>query len=292
MAFLEAHRQLRTALTSGPPSGDEARTERQGDEEQDRASVTSEHTIHTTEEKQTEEDTDCLVNRSQNSQEGGPEQDGVVPDPEPIAPQPPASPPRLKTTIYMETVQFLLQNNALQMAQRALAQQLLCPDGGSNGSYHLALARLQLLNSEFCLAEASLEKAVNSSLQHPDVWAFSGHLHYLTGNYGKAEMCYERTLDFVTDASDTHPIYFRLGDIYLQKGQLGELSEAEDALIEANALNNANPEVWGYLSLVCLRLDLQKEALLREITQLQDQVGFGDPSFRTKTTTVIGQDLR
>ncbi|KAJ8002214.1 hypothetical protein DPEC_G00177570 [Dallia pectoralis] len=30
--------------------------------------------------------------------------------------------------------------------------------------------------------------------------------------------------------------------------RLGELTEAEDALTEANTLNNGNPDVWGYLS--------------------------------------------
>ena len=42
--------------------------------------------------------------------------------------------------------------------------------------------------------------------------------------------------------------------------QLGELSEAEDALAEANILNNTDPEVWAYLSLVCLRTGRQVEA--------------------------------
>ncbi|KAJ8398771.1 hypothetical protein AAFF_G00419680 [Aldrovandia affinis] len=310
MAFLEANKQLRATLASSPPSGGEAGPERQRDEvlQQDKESVTSD----------VEEDTESLMNGSKVSQEGGLcVQDGEAPNPEPVVLKPPASSPRLKTTIYMETVQFLLQNNALQMAQRALAQQLLCPDGGPSSSYHLALARLQLLSGEFGCAEASLKEALNGSLQNPDVWALSGHLHYLMGNFSKAEMCYKRTLDFVTDASDTHPIYLRLGDIYLQEGQfekakptylrgcksspscltwlgvgiacyrLGELTEAEDALTEANTLNNAHPEVWGYLSLVCLRtgrqleaeqcykyaikLDLQKETLWQEITELQAQ---------------------
>uniref|UniRef100_A0A8K9XCE8 Cilia and flagella associated protein 70 n=1 Tax=Oncorhynchus mykiss TaxID=8022 RepID=A0A8K9XCE8_ONCMY len=159
----------------------------------------------------------------------------------------------------------------------------------------------------------------------PDVWALFGHIHHLTGEFGKAQECYERTLDFVTDATDTHPIYLRLGSIYLQEGEfqrakttylracksspscltwlglgiacyrLGELTEAEDALTEANILNNGNAEVWGYLSLVCLQtgrrleaeqsykyalqLNLQKEAVLHEIKALQDHVGFGNPCF-------------
>lgn len=33
--------------------------------------------------------------------------------------------------------------------------------------------------------------------------------------------------------------------------------EAEDALSEANALNNANADVWGYLALVCLHVSAQ-----------------------------------
>ena len=77
--------------------------------------------------------------------------------------------------------------------------------------------------------------------------------------------------------------------------QLGELSEAEDALCEANILNNSDPEVWGYLSLVCLGTGRQQEAeqaykyalkvgledpgLLDEIHQTQEEVGFGDPQF-------------
>uniref|UniRef100_A0A4W5MZY8 Cilia and flagella associated protein 70 n=1 Tax=Hucho hucho TaxID=62062 RepID=A0A4W5MZY8_9TELE len=207
----------------------------------------------------------------------------------------------------------------------ALAQELLCPEGGLSSSYHLALARLQLLRAEYGSAESSLKEALNDSFQDPDVWVLFGHIHHLTGEFGKAQECYERTLDFVTDATDTHPIYLRLGSIYLQEGEfqrakttylracksspscltwlglgiacyrLGELTEAEDALTEANILNNGNAEVWGYLSLVCLqtgrrpeaeqsykyalKLNLQKEAVLHEIKALQDRVGFGNPCF-------------
>uniref|UniRef100_A0A2K5YA21 Cilia and flagella associated protein 70 n=1 Tax=Mandrillus leucophaeus TaxID=9568 RepID=A0A2K5YA21_MANLE len=137
--------------------------------------------------------------------------------------------------------------------------------------------------------------------------------------------CYEQTISFVVDASEMHFIFLRLGLIYLEEKEyekakktymqackrspscltwlglgiacyrLEELTEAEDALSEANALNSHNAEVWAYLALVCLKvgrqleaeqaykymikLKLKDEALLAEIHTLQETVSFGNPSF-------------
>uniref|UniRef100_A0A8B9ZLX9 Cilia and flagella associated protein 70 n=1 Tax=Anas platyrhynchos TaxID=8839 RepID=A0A8B9ZLX9_ANAPL len=85
----------------------------------------------------------------------------------------------------------------------------------------------------------------------------------------------ERTISFVADAADMHFVYLRLGSIYLEEKEYGkakqtylqacksspscltwlgvgiacyrleEMGEAEDALSEANALNNRNAEVWA-----------------------------------------------
>ncbi|KAI4878195.1 hypothetical protein NFI96_018270, partial [Prochilodus magdalenae] len=211
-------------------------------------------------------------------------------DPELAVPQQHQSSTRLSTTIYMETVRFLLQNSALQMAQRALAQELLCPDGGPSSAYHLALAHVQLLQGKFSSAETSLQEALGNGFQNPDAWALYGHLQYLRKNYNQAQACYGRALDLVMDPSDAHAVYLRLGFIYLTSREyekakttylracrnspscltwlglghacyrLGELTEAEDALSEANTLNNKNPEVWAYLSLVCLLTGRKLEA--------------------------------
>ncbi|XP_049323581.1 cilia- and flagella-associated protein 70 isoform X1 [Astyanax mexicanus] len=232
---------------------------------------------------------------------------------------------RPNTTIYMEAVKFLLENNALQMAQRALAQELLCPDGGPSSWYYLSLAHLQFLQGQYSSAEISLQEALTDHFQNPDAWALCGHLYYLMKDNKQAVKCYERTLDFVTDSSDPHPVYLRLASIYLQNREyekakstylracrsspscrtwlglgiscyrLGEMTEAEDALAEANILNNQNPEVWAYLALVCLQTGrkleaeqsykytlqckLSDEALLQEIRQLQERFGFGNPCF-------------
>ncbi len=75
--------------------------------------------------------------------------------------------------------------------------------------------------------------------------------------------------------------------------KLSQLEDAEDALSEANILNNKAPEVWAYLSLICLKtnrpleaeqaykysikLNLDNQALLDEIHIMQEQMGFGNP---------------
>lgn len=64
--------------------------------------------------------------------------------------------------------------------------------------------------------------------------------------------CWHQEFDPGCSSLLTLPVVFLL--------QLGELSEAEDALSEANILNNSDPEVWGYLSLVCLKTGRQLEA--------------------------------
>ncbi|KAM3868524.1 cilia- and flagella-associated protein 70 [Diretmus argenteus] len=332
MAFLEAGRQLRAGDTAGHPQLEEDQQEQEEVTVPACQSPSVKPGEEDAEEEEMEEHPDekyCV------DQEG----EGLPPTQSPTGSLssrasrhrqsymagPKSAPPRLTATIYRETVEFLLQNNALQMAQRALAQELLWPDGGLSSSYHLRLARLQLLRADYSSATASLREALQLSHQDPDVWALYGHCHYLTGKFRKAQRCYERCLDLLQQPSDTHPIHLRLGTIYLQEGKfesakavylhacksspscrtwlglgiacyrLEELSEAEDALTEANTLNNMDAEVWGYLALVSLKtgrrleaeqsykyavkLNLQKESILQEIKELQERLGFGNPSF-------------
>ncbi|XP_074658992.1 cilia- and flagella-associated protein 70-like isoform X2 [Tubulanus polymorphus] len=227
------------------------------------------------------------------------------------------------TSIFMQTIEFLLEAKAMPFTERALAHELLLPTGGPTSEYHIAYARLKLQRKEFEEAEESLNEALEQDYQHPDAWALMGHLKYLLGDNEAANECYERTLSFMAQPSETHSIYLRLASIYLHDKKfmeskqtflkackqspscvswlgvgiacyrLNELSEAEDALSEANILNNYDPEVWGYLSLVCLKtgrqleaeqaykyalkLNLQDGDLLNEIRQVQTEVGFGDP---------------
>uniref|UniRef100_A0A8C6GRU3 Cilia and flagella associated protein 70 n=1 Tax=Mus spicilegus TaxID=10103 RepID=A0A8C6GRU3_MUSSI len=233
-----------------------------------------------------------------------------------------AQPP---VTIFMETIRFLMKVNAVQFVHRVLAHELLCPQGGPSCEYYLVLAQTHLLKKDFAKTEEYLQQAAQMDYLNPNVWGVKGHLYFLSGNHAEAKECYERTISFVVDASEMHFIFLRLGHIYLEEKEyenakrtymhackrspscltwlglgiacyrLEELTEAEDALSEANALNNCNAEVWAYLALVCLKvgrqleaeqaykytikLKLKDQALLEEIHTVQEMVGFGNPSF-------------
>ncbi|TFK07443.1 Cilia- and flagella-associated protein 70 [Platysternon megacephalum] len=242
-----------------------------------------------------------------------------------VAPVPLSGLSQPSHTIFMETIHFLMEVNALQFVHRALAHEILCQQEGPSCEYYLVLAQTHLLKKDFSKAEECLREAIQIDYLNPNAWAQKGHLCYLSGNLSEAKECYERTISFVTEASEIHFVYLRLGSIYLKEKEydkakrtymlackkssscltwlgvgiacykLKEIAEAEDALSEANALNNNNAEVWAYLALVCMqggrqleaeqsykyamRLELKNEELLQEIHEVQRMVGFGNPSF-------------
>uniref|UniRef100_A0A8B9IGJ3 Cilia and flagella associated protein 70 n=1 Tax=Anser cygnoides TaxID=8845 RepID=A0A8B9IGJ3_ANSCY len=222
------------------------------------------------------------------------------------------------STIFMKAVEFLMKFNAIQFVHMALAHELL---EGPSCAYYLALARTYLLKEEFSKCEECLCEAARIDFMNPDVWALKGHLCYLKRDLAGAKECYERTISFVVDAADMHFVYLRLGSVYLEEKEYGkakqtylqacknsascltwlgvgiacyrleEMGEAEDALSEANALNNSNAEVWAYLALICLHvsaqpaakpqtgLGLRPAALLQELRAAQQRFGFGNPAF-------------
>ncbi|XP_030337974.1 cilia- and flagella-associated protein 70 isoform X2 [Strigops habroptila] len=251
------------------------------------------------------------------------EEEATAPEAAPKAPSPGSGLGQPPCTIFMKTVEFLIKVNAVQFVHKALAHELLSLQGGPFSEYYLALAQTYLLKEELSKCEECLCEAVRIDCMNPNVWAQKGHLCYLKKDFGEAKECYERTMGFMEDAEDMRFVYLRLGSIYLEEKLYGrakkiyllackdsascltwlgvgiacyrlkEMVEAEDALSEANALNNTNAEVWAYLSLICLRggrhmeaeqcykyvikLGLKNDALLQELRAAQLRFGFGNP---------------
>ncbi|XP_063689121.1 cilia- and flagella-associated protein 70-like isoform X2 [Bolinopsis microptera] len=229
------------------------------------------------------------------------------------------------SSIFLASAATLLELHAYSLVESALSHELLSSPKTLNQEYYLLLAKLHMAKGELTEAESYVKQATVLNHTNPAGWALLGHILYLGGESKGARDNYERTLSYETPAPDTHSIRLRLASIYLQLQQygaakqmfllacrdspscitwlgvgiscyrLGELSEAEQALSEANILNNTDPEVWGYLSLVCLKTSRKLEAeqsykyalrvglkdvdLLGEIKSIQKEVGFGDAGF-------------
>ncbi|XP_032053293.1 cilia- and flagella-associated protein 70 [Aythya fuligula] len=262
-----------------------------------------------------------------------PEEEAPASEAAPEGPPPISGLSQPSCTIFMKAVEFLMKFKAIQFVHMALAHELLA---GSSCAYYLALARTYLLKEDLSKCEECLCEAVRIDFMNPDVWALKGHLCYLKRDFAGVKECYERTISFVVDAADMHFVYLRLGSVYLEEKEYGkakqtylqacksspscltwlgvgiacyrleEMGEAEDALSEANALNNRNAEVWAYLSLICLhvsaqpapkpqpaggrqleaeqcykyavKLGLGPSALLQELRAAQQRFGFGNPA--------------
>ncbi|KAK4469221.1 hypothetical protein MN116_006795 [Schistosoma mekongi] len=192
--------------------------------------------------------------------------------------------------------------------------------------YHLLCARLAMNSYKQDLPEAEFNASlvIEADPESIEAWACLGHLRYISGDLSAARSCFERCLALVTwPPKDQHILLLRLGSIYLQEQKyheakdiylrackncptcatwlgvgkacyrLEELDDAEEALTEANYINNRNPEVWAYLSMICLKTNRRTEAeqsykycikmklndtsLLNEIHTLQLEVGWGNP---------------
>ena len=203
--------------------------------------------------------------------------------------QPPAV-RSIAKSMFMTTAEFLLERNALHFAGMALGHHLVGSEDGINSEYETLLARLALAKSDTIDLLMHTKRAIALNIENIHAWELFSHAQYLMRDISGARGSYERTLASVGELLDPHLVYLRLASIYLEEQsykkardiflhgcrhspsaltwlgvgiscyRLQELGEAEEALAEANILNNLEPEIWAYLCMVCLKTGRQAEA--------------------------------
>ncbi|KAI8802085.1 hypothetical protein BJ742DRAFT_873493 [Cladochytrium replicatum] len=199
------------------------------------------------------------------------------------------------SSMFIQAALFLINCHAGPLAERALAQEVLL--NGPSVEPYLLLSRLEVQRGNFVLAGERIKSALDISQDSPNVWAAQGHLQFIQEQFSDAQFSYETVLSLPNDPNDVALVYNRLGTIYLhmfqktKESHYGKLArtmylrateknpsaacwlgvgraclalqnyeEAEDALSEANILNNRDSEVWVSISTMCIDQDRSFEA--------------------------------
>ena len=85
--------------------------------------------------------------------------------------------PQPESSIWMQTIDFLLEAKAMQFAERTLAHDLLDPLGGPSSRYYICLATLKLQRQLMEEAEEALKEALQFEHQACQVFFLLSNLH-------------------------------------------------------------------------------------------------------------------
>lgn len=145
-----------------------------------------------------------------------------------------------------------------QSLQYATDSQLVSEDPADELQGWIMIAKIQMLgNTDASLIMDALLKSIGISKkltitrlksERPvplEVFIHVSRYLLQYGRYNQARL----TLLYACTIYTSATLFMQLGACLLR---LDELQDAEDALIEANLLDNRHPEIWSYLSLVCL----------------------------------------
>eukprot|EP01105_Mastigella_eilhardi_P026937 TRINITY_DN79_c0_g2_i1.p1 TRINITY_DN79_c0_g2~~TRINITY_DN79_c0_g2_i1.p1 ORF type:complete len:1197 (+),score=355.13 TRINITY_DN79_c0_g2_i1:447-3593(+) len=204
-----------------------------------------------------------------------------------------------KKGVLSQAAHFLLSVRATHLAEKVVAQEVLEKGPCFATSHALAVAYMH--RGEYSRAEAYAKEALQYDLKRQKSLLLLGHIFWYLHNTDEAIAFFEKAFDnFQGSLTDLRGL-MRLGDLYMACKKyeeaktaffcackvrqscytwfrvgvacyrLGNFQEAEDALAEANIQNNHEPEVWGYLALLCLRLrrDAEADQSLRQALKLQ-----------------------
>jgi len=185
--------------------------------------------------------------------------------------------------IFFELMDLLLESNLFKAANIALEyiQDL------HSTQYLYTKARIRIRQANYPEATAALGEMLPNNNDNYEAWVMRGHAFYLHGNLFDSEESYIRALRLKPTNKDP-VLQERLGIIYAKRKawkdaktvfmkcckervsttswiylglsylRLGQLKEAEDAISNANILDNTNPKVWGFMTILCLSTGRQR----------------------------------
>ncbi|XP_076647160.1 cilia- and flagella-associated protein 70 [Halictus rubicundus] len=184
--------------------------------------------------------------------------------------------------LYMNTAIFLLKLHLCELAGIALAQEMSQSNQSTHFLYYMAVEHY--LSNRYEDALSHLEEVKCEYGMDYAISSLMGHCYMRMGDNEKAIECYEFARMLFDRPKTLHLVEVRLGYHYyntkdyeraktvflsackssptshtwLGAGmscyELGEFTEAEATLSEANRLDNLNPDIWGHLCLLNLTL--------------------------------------
>ena len=186
--------------------------------------------------------------------------------------------------LFFEVVDFTLQHNLTKIASSLLKY----IQNQDSERFKIEFARVKHQEHSYMEAIESLDKILSKNGDHPEALILRGDSYFDEGNIFESEESYIKFIQTHTakEAESTQKYYNileRLGIVYIERRawedaktvflrctaennttnawlslgisclRLHSYEEAEDALTQANYLDSHNPEVWGYLTLLCLK---------------------------------------
>ncbi|KAH1013602.1 hypothetical protein HUJ04_002576 [Dendroctonus ponderosae] len=191
-------------------------------------------------------------------------------------------------TVFFKTAMLLLKLRLLSWAELALAEEVLIPKHYPYVNYLLAIA--SYYREDYDHALEHIEEAKESLGVDFALMSLSAHANFGKGNLEKAKTQYFHVIESFDRPEDIHLVYLKCADVLSKLGedqlarkllltackyhqtphvwfmvgklyfQQNDVFSAEECLNEANIKDNRHAEVWGYLTLINLKLNRLHEA--------------------------------
>jgi tetratricopeptide (TPR) repeat protein len=191
-------------------------------------------------------------------------------------------PPDHSDALYLDFVDFLLENLVFDLADQALAY----VGDRSTERFLVTLSKVRTLQKRYLEGVAALDQILERDPKNQNAWVLRGHAYYLNGNLFDSEESYIRAMRIKNGLKDP-VVQERLGVTYAKRKawkdarvvfmkccknantenppsttawlylgisclRLGDYTAAEDALTQANILDHLNPKVWGWMAILAL----------------------------------------